>query len=85
MALSDPGTNSRGPHDIRAVGISPFYGPKIGTIQIWRGLLTDIPNCWVPCDGTYPTPDLRHRFVMAVDTSTNARSDKSSIGNIGGA
>ena len=84
VALSDPGTNSSGPHDIRAVVISPLYGPKIGTIQIWSGLLTDIPKGWALCDGTYPTPDLRHRFVIGIDTSTNARSDEGSIGNIGG-
>ncbi len=84
VALSDPGTNIGGPHDIRAVVVSSLYGPKIGTIQIWSGLLTNIPKGWVLCDGTYPTPDLRHRFVMGIDTATGARSDESSIGSVGG-
>ena len=50
--MSDPVANIGGPHDVRAVVVLPRYGPKIGTIQIWSGLLTDIPKGWVLCDGT---------------------------------
>ena len=35
-----------------------------GTIMVWSGLLTDIPDGWTLCDGAKGTPDLRDRFVM---------------------
>lgn len=35
-----------------------------GIIMIWAGLIADIPDGWVLCDGDNGTPDLRIRFVI---------------------
>lgn len=51
--------------------------PPIGTIQLWSGLLSDIPNKWQICDGTNGTPDLIARFVKGAPPATEA-------GGIGG-
>lgn len=32
-------------------------------ISQWHGLLVDIPDGWVLCDGTNGTPDMRNMFV----------------------
>ncbi len=35
-----------------------------GLIVMWSGLLANIPNGWLLCDGTSGTPDLREKFVQ---------------------
>ena len=35
-----------------------------GIISQWHGLLVDIPDGWVLCDGTNGTPDLSGRFIF---------------------
>ena len=35
-----------------------------GTIVMWSGALSAIPEGWALCDGTQGTPDLRNRFVV---------------------
>ena len=35
-----------------------------GTIVIWSGASTEIPEEWALCDGTNGTPDLRGRFIL---------------------
>ncbi|MBA7678650.1 hypothetical protein ES703_86928 [subsurface metagenome] len=34
-----------------------------GTIILWHGEREDIPDGWLPCDGSHDTPDLRGRFM----------------------
>lgn len=41
-------------------------------IVMFDGLLSDIPNGWVICDGNNGTPDLRDRFVKQTSSSTNS-------------
>lgn len=36
-----------------------------GTIVAWHGMLSEIPDGWVLCDGNNGTEDLRQRFVKA--------------------
>lgn len=36
----------------------------IGTIVIWSGEVSNIPDGWYLCDGTNGTPDLRNKFVL---------------------
>ena len=50
----------------------------IGTIVIWSGEMTAIPDGWVICDGTNGTPDLRDRFVLGA-------GNQYSVGNKAGA
>lgn len=53
-------------------------GVPTGTISIWTGLLSTIPNGWLLCDGTNGTPDLRNVFPKCVpNAGTNP-------GNTGG-
>lgn len=35
-----------------------------GIIVMWSGLLSQIPEGWVLCDGTNGTPDLRDKFIV---------------------
>jgi len=37
-----------------------------GIIMMWSGLIEDIPQGWVVCDGTQNTPDLEGRFILGV-------------------
>ena len=37
---------------------------KIGSIVMWNGPLSSIPDGWHICDGTNGTPDLRDRFIQ---------------------
>lgn len=46
--------------------------PPVGTIQIWSGLLVDIPQKWALCDGTQGTPNLIAKFVKGAPPSTEA-------------
>ena len=41
----------------------------IGTIVIWSGSESAIPEGWQFCDGTNGTPDLRDKFVVGAGTS----------------
>lgn len=42
----------------------------LGTIVAFEGLLSDIPQGWVLCDGQNGTPDLRDRIIRGADVST---------------
>ena len=37
-----------------------------GTIVMWSGPLSEIPDGWALCDGTNGTPDLTDRFILSV-------------------
>lgn len=54
---------------------SPFIeatrGSPANQITVWSGLLSDIPDGWVLCDGNNGTPDLRGKFLKGVPGSTN--------------
>lgn len=41
--------------------------PK-GLISMWSGLISDIPDGWVLCDGNNGTPNLKDRFIMGATT-----------------
>jgi hypothetical protein len=41
-----------------------------GTIVMWFGATTAIPDGWSLCDGSNSTPDLRDRFIVAAGTAT---------------
>ncbi len=47
-----------------AGGSTGWGGTPIGTIAMWSGQLTNIPQGWMPCDGIDGRPDLRNRFVV---------------------
>ena len=42
-----------------------------GMIIAWSGSLNEIPNGWSLCDGTNNKPDLRGRFILGLNTSSN--------------
>lgn len=43
-----------------------------GSIAMWSGLIADIPDDWLLCDGTQDTPDYRSKFLRGVpNTSTD--------------
>lgn len=48
-----------------------------GTICLWHGLIADIPDGWVLCDGNNGTPNLDAKFVYGTIS-------QASIGNTGG-
>jgi len=43
--------------------IDGLKSTPVGTIQMWSGLITDIPRKWHLCDGTQGTPDMLSKFV----------------------
>lgn len=43
----------------------------INTIEMWSGLLADIPKGWQLCDGTNGTPDLVAKFVLGAPDATD--------------
>ncbi len=47
-----------------AGGSTGWGGTPIGTIAMWAGQLSNIPQGWMPCDGIDGRPDLRNRFVV---------------------
>lgn len=48
-----------------------------GTIVMWSGATTSIPQGWALCDGTNGTPDLRNRFIVGA-------GDEYAVAAIGG-
>ena len=49
------------------VGFAPH---PLGTIIMWSGLLSNIPNGWLLCDGTVGTPDLIQFFARGSPPAT---------------
>jgi len=47
----------------------------IGTIQMFSGLLVDIPSGWQLCDGTSGTPNLIAKFVVGAPAVTEAGAE----------
>ena len=43
-----------------------------GQIQMWNGLIANIPSGWVICDGANGTPDLRDKFVRGAGAGDEA-------------
>lgn len=46
-------------------------GMPDGTIVMWSGAVTDIPDGWVLCDGTNGTPNLQDRFILSINAGEN--------------
>jgi len=42
-----------------------------GTIVMWSGPISSIPEGWALCDGTQGTPDLRDRFILGISAGEN--------------
>ena len=64
-------------------------GVPLGTIVIWYGSISNIPNGWSLCNGqtvnSYQTPDLRNRFVVGSWSDTaNSAWPNTSPGDTGG-
>ena len=64
-------------------------GVPLGTIVIWYGSISNIPNGWSLCNGqtvnSYQTPDLRNRFVVGSwSDSANAAWPNTAPGHTGG-
>jgi len=49
---------------------SLFHDDPVGTIKIWGGGSSLIPDGWHLCDGTHGTPDLTGKFVLGASAST---------------
>lgn len=47
-------------------GVELGEGLPSGVIVVWSGLLSEIPNGFIICDGNNSTPDLRDKFVKGV-------------------
>jgi len=47
----------------------------IGTIQMFSGLLVDIPTGWALCDGSGTTPNLIAKFVLGASAGQEPGSD----------
>jgi len=56
---------------VPAPGSAPDDSLPAGSIIMWSGTLSLIPEGWQLCDGTNGTPDLRGRFVMGVSSGEN--------------
>jgi len=52
-----------------------------GTIVIWSGSISSIPDGWVLCDGNNGTPDLTGRFVVHADADSGGTYN---VGDTGG-
>ena len=64
-------------------------GVPLGTIVIWYGSISSIPNGWSLCNGqtvnSYQTPDLRNRFVVGSwSDGANAAWPNTAPGHTGG-
>jgi microcystin-dependent protein len=79
-ALVELGTNPKGAYDDVAARLTALAEAAIpaGLIAIWHGLLADIPDGWVLCDGTNGTPNLLDKFVKGV------ADDETDPGDTGG-
>jgi microcystin-dependent protein len=49
-------------------------GTPRGIIYIWSGLISEIPNGWVLCDGQFGSPDLRQLFGMCATNNQDFRA-----------
>lgn len=54
-----------------ASSLSRGDSTPIGTIIMFWGDLSRIPDCYVVCDGSNGTPDLRGRFPVGADSNNN--------------
>jgi hypothetical protein len=50
-----------------ATGLAGVLGIAPGIIVGWSGKPADVPAGWALCDGANGTPDLRDRFIVAVE------------------
>jgi len=49
---------------VSAAKLAPGVAIPPGTILMWSGSVSNIPQGWALCDGTNGTPDLRDRFIV---------------------
>jgi len=55
--------------------VSSQNATPIGTIVLWSGAISDIPENWQICDGTNGTPDLTAKFVIHADADSGGTYD----------
>lgn len=75
--ITSSGTVNAITTSVRNLGGSNDNGLPVGTIVMWSGTASNIPDKWHICDGTSGTPDLRGRFVLGA-------SSKYTTGTFGG-
>lgn len=51
--------------------VAPGNIVPIGAIIMWYGPISSIPAGWVFCDGTNGTPDMRKKFPVGFDSTSN--------------
>jgi microcystin-dependent protein len=66
---------------VGALEVWQDVGAPQGTIAMWSGSVSLIPNGWFLCNGANGTPDLSGRFIVGYAA---ADADYSTIGNTGG-
>lgn len=54
------------------IALSQSGGLPKGTIILFHGKRSEIPDGWVECDGTNGTPNMRDRFVKGTNWGTGA-------------
>jgi len=50
---------------------SLLHDLDLGMIVLWFGIIANIPDGYLLCDGANGTPDLRDRFVVGAGTTYN--------------
>lgn len=48
-------------------------------INMWAGLLSDIPAGWIICDGNNKTPDLRDKFIRGIGNVNDSPGTNSGV------
>lgn len=61
--------------------LTPLSTDPSGTIKIWSGAISAIPDGWVLCDGVASTYDLTDKFVIHADADTGGTNN---VGDLGG-
>jgi hypothetical protein len=75
MLLSDPNKKTDAYPNIRIICVPDSVFLK-GMIIMWYGK-EEIPEGWALCDGSNGTPDLRNRFIKAIDGDGNGNPTES--------
>jgi len=64
LALGAVTADRLAPAAVTADKLAPGVAIPPGTILMWSGATTNVPQGWKLCNGTNGTPDLRDRFIV---------------------